>query len=134
MKMMRRFIPIIIATVMFFALHTKAMTSEENYKGHIRRLTQSGNNVAMFPCLSSDGQKMLYTLTIKESEEEVKAIKMMDGVQLVLGLISHLGRTPRQWRVRFHPDLFRTAWEPSLQMNSHGLIADKGSLKNNFTF
>jgi hypothetical protein len=63
---------------MFCVLHTTAMTSEENYKGHIRRLTQSGNNVAMFPCLSSDGQKMLYTLTIKESEEEVKAIKIMD--------------------------------------------------------
>lgn len=87
MKMMRRFMPIILAIIIICALHATSMTAEQNSKGHIRRLTQSGNNVAKYPCLSSDGQKMLYTLEIKESEEETRAIKIMnleDGTETEL--------------------------------------------------
>ena len=87
MKMMRRFIPITLAIILICVLHTTSMTAEENSKGHIRRLTQSGNNVAKYPCLSSDGQIMLYTLEIKESEEETRAIKIMnleDGTETEL--------------------------------------------------
>lgn len=87
MKMMRRFIPITLAIIFICVLHTTSMTAEENFEGHIRRLTQSGNNVAKYPCLSSDGQIMLYTLEIKESEEETKAIKIMnleDGTETEL--------------------------------------------------
>ncbi|HUU51777.1 MAG TPA: hypothetical protein VMW92_02020 [Candidatus Heimdallarchaeota archaeon] len=84
---MRRFIPITLAIILICVLHTTSMTAEENSKGHIRRLTQSGNNVAKYPCLSSDGQIMLYTLEIKESEEETRAIKIMnleDGTETEL--------------------------------------------------
>lgn len=76
--MLKKFIPIILAIIVICALHTTSITAEESSPGQIRRLTQSGNNVALFPCLSSDGQKMLYTLEIKESEEEAKAIKIMN--------------------------------------------------------
>ncbi len=76
--MLKKFIPIILAIIVICALHTTSFTAEENSPGQIRRLTQSGNNVALYPCLSSDGQKMLYTLQIKESEEEAKAIKIMN--------------------------------------------------------
>jgi hypothetical protein len=78
MKMMRRFIPITLTIIIFYALHATSMTAEKNTEGQIRRLTQSGNNVAKYPCLSSDGQTMLYTLEIKESEEEARAIRIMD--------------------------------------------------------
>lgn len=76
--MLKKFIPIILAIIVICALHTTSITAEENSPGQIRRLTQSGNNVALHPCLSSDGQKMLYTLEIKEIEEEAKAIKIMN--------------------------------------------------------
>lgn len=78
MNMMRRFIPIILVFCVFCFLHAKSVTVEENTKGHILRLTQSGNNIAKYPCLSSDGQKMLYTLEIKEDEAETKAITFMN--------------------------------------------------------
>ncbi len=85
--MIRRFIPIILVFIGFYALQTTSIKAEENSKGLIRRLTRSGNNVAKYPCLSSDGQKMLYTLEIKESEGETKAIKFMnleDGREIEL--------------------------------------------------
>ena len=85
--MMRRFIPIILAIIIFCALHATSMTAEDNTEGQIRRLTRSGNNVAKYPCLSSDGQTMLYTLEIKESGEEARAIKIMnlgDGTETEL--------------------------------------------------
>jgi len=87
MKMMRRFIPIILAIIIFCALHATSMTAVDNTEGQIRRLTRSGNNVAKYPCLSSDGQTMLYTLEIKESGEEARAIKIMnlgDGTETEL--------------------------------------------------
>ncbi len=87
MNMMRRFIPIAVASIVFCALYTTSKTVAENTEGYIRRLTQSGNNVAKYPCLSSDGQKMLYTLEIKEGEEEAKAIKILnlrDGTEAEL--------------------------------------------------
>lgn len=87
MKMMRRFIPIILAIIIFCALHATSMTAKDNTEGQIRRLTRSGNNVAKYPCLSSDGQTMLYTLEIKESGEEARAIKIMnlgDGTETEL--------------------------------------------------
>ncbi len=85
--MIRRFIPIILACLGLCALHATTITAEENSSGHIRRLTRSGNDVAKYPCLSSDGQKMLYTLEIAESEGETKAIKFMnleDGLETEL--------------------------------------------------
>ena len=85
--MMRRFIPIILAIIIFCTLHATSMTAVDNTEGQIRRLTRSGNNVAKYPCLSSDGQTMLYTLEIKESGEEARAIKIMnlgDGTETEL--------------------------------------------------
>lgn len=44
----------------------------------IKRLTFSGENVVHFPCLSDDGRWMLYILEIKEGEDSLKAIKVMN--------------------------------------------------------
>jgi hypothetical protein len=87
MNMIKRFIPIILVCFGFCALLTTSMAFEKNSKGHIRRLTRSGNDVARYPCLSSDGQKMLYTLEITESEGETEAIRFMnldDGFEIEL--------------------------------------------------
>lgn len=83
MNMIRRFIRIILVFIVICFLHTMSIKAEEKSKGHIRRLTHSGNNIAKYPCLSSDGQKMLYSLEIKEDEKGTKAIMFMnleDGV------------------------------------------------------
>ena len=85
--MIRRFIPIIVVFIVFWSLHTTSMTAEENSRGDIQRITRSGNDIAKYPCLSSDGQKMLYTLEIKADEAETKAIKFMnleDGTETEL--------------------------------------------------
>jgi Tol biopolymer transport system component len=87
MNMIRRFIPIILVSFAFCSLPVTSKTADENSGGQIRRLTRSGNATAKYPCLSSDGQKMLYTLEIKENDEETKAIKFMnleDGTETEL--------------------------------------------------
>jgi hypothetical protein len=87
MNMVKRFIPIILVCSVFCVLQTTFITAEENSKAHIRRLTRLGNDLAKFPCLSSDGQKMLYTLEIKENEGETRVIKYMnleDGTETEL--------------------------------------------------
>jgi Tol biopolymer transport system component len=87
MKKMRRFIPIIFTIIILCVQNTPSMAVEENSEGYIRRLTHSGNNVAKYPCLSSDGQKMLYTLEVKANGEEFKVIKILnleDGTEVEL--------------------------------------------------
>ena len=78
MKMSRRFIPIILLIIGLCSMHTPSISAEQNTEGHIRRLTQSGNNVARYPCLSRDGKRMLYVLEIEESERDTKAIMVMN--------------------------------------------------------
>jgi hypothetical protein len=78
MKMKKRFIPIILTISILCILNATSMAEDKSSEGYIRRLTQSGNNLAKYPCLSSDGQRMLYTLEIKENEEETKAINILN--------------------------------------------------------
>ncbi len=44
----------------------------------IKRLTYSGNNTVEYPCLSDDGLLMLYTMEIKNGQESLKAVRMMN--------------------------------------------------------
>jgi hypothetical protein len=46
--------------------------------GEIKRLTYSGNNVVHYPCLNDDGRWMLYTIEIKDEEEKIKAVRIMN--------------------------------------------------------
>lgn len=85
--MIKRFIPISLVFIILCVLHSTSLAAQKNSKGRIRRLTQSGNNVAKYPCLSSDGQKMLYILEIKENGEDAKAVKILsleDGTEMEL--------------------------------------------------
>jgi len=47
-------------------------------QGHIKRLTYSGNNSVHYPCLSDDGQWMLYVLENDTGEEVTRSIKLMN--------------------------------------------------------
>ena len=44
----------------------------------IKRLTYSGNNVVEYPCLSDDGRLVLYRVEIKNGQESLKAVRMLD--------------------------------------------------------
>lgn len=44
----------------------------------IRRLTYSGNNTVEYPCLSDDGRLVLYIVEIKNDQESLKAVRMMN--------------------------------------------------------
>jgi Tol biopolymer transport system component len=46
-------------------------------QGYIVRLTHSGNDSVHYPCLSDDGQWMLYELATKNGEEIIKSLKIM---------------------------------------------------------
>jgi hypothetical protein len=44
----------------------------------IKRLTYSGNNVVEYPCLSDDGRLVLYIVEIKNDQESLKSVRMMN--------------------------------------------------------
>lgn len=69
---------IVIALVIIFFATGSLSSDVLNNRGHIRRLTHSGNNSVHFPCLSDDGQRMLYVLETKNGEETTKSIRIMD--------------------------------------------------------
>ena len=73
--MIKKYTPIAAAFV--FLWMTASLFAITNGAG-IQRLTYSGNNVAEYPCLSDDGQWMLYVLDIKEGDTTIKAVMLMD--------------------------------------------------------
>ena len=44
----------------------------------IKRLTYSGNNVVGYPCLSDDGRLVLYTVEIKNGQESLMVVRIMN--------------------------------------------------------
>lgn len=66
----------IAAALIFSCLMTAFMTNAN--ANEIIRLTYSGNNGVDYPCLSDNGQWMLYVLEIKESDKTTKAVILKD--------------------------------------------------------
>lgn len=65
--------------VSFFLIAIPQLNAlEARNQGEIKRLTYSGNNVVHYPCLSDDGRQMLYTIEIKDEEETIKAVRIMN--------------------------------------------------------
>jgi hypothetical protein len=64
--------------VIFFA--TGSLSSDVlKSQGHIRRLTHSGNNSVHYPCLSDDGQWILYVLEANDGEEITRSINLINA-------------------------------------------------------
>jgi len=86
-EMIKKYIQI-AAIVSFFLMSISQMKAmEARNQGEIKRLTYSGNNVVNYPCLSDDGRWMLYTVEIKDEEETINAIRVMnvgDGKEIEL--------------------------------------------------
>ncbi len=55
-----------------------ALNTNESLASSIKRLTYSGNNVVLYPCLSEDGRRMAYVLEIRDGTEPKKSIRLMD--------------------------------------------------------
>lgn len=69
----------IAAIVSFFLIAISKLNAlEARNQGEIKRLTYSGNDVVYYPCLSDDGRWMLYTVEIKDEEDTIKAIRLMN--------------------------------------------------------
>ncbi len=76
--MIKKYIQI-AAIISFFLIAISPLNAkDESNPGEIRRLTYSGNNVVHYPCLSDDGRWMLYTIEIKDEEETIKAVRIMN--------------------------------------------------------
>lgn len=75
MKMIKK-IKLLAPAFLCFGLMASFMARAHG--NEIKRLTYSGNNVVDYPCLSNDGQSMLYVLEIKEGETATKAVMVMD--------------------------------------------------------
>ncbi len=67
-----------ITSVLIWMTVTSLYPDTWENRGHITRLTHSGNNVVHYPCLSDDGQWMLYVLEIKNGEEIIKTVRIMN--------------------------------------------------------
>lgn len=67
-------IVLIISILITGALYSDVFKNQ----GQIKRLTFSGNNAVHFPCLSDDGQWMLYILEINSGEEITKSLRLMN--------------------------------------------------------
>lgn len=76
--MIKRFIPIGPAVILLWIAASPLYSESIDFRGHIRRLTFSGNNVIHFPCLSDDGRIMLYVVEIKGEEKTKKAIRVLN--------------------------------------------------------
>ncbi|NIM57658.1 MAG: hypothetical protein GTO16_01780 [Candidatus Aminicenantes bacterium] len=69
----------IAAIISFFLIAILQLSAKgASNPGEIKRLTYSGNNVVHYPCLSDDGRWMIYTVEIKDEEETIMAIRVMN--------------------------------------------------------
>jgi hypothetical protein len=70
---------LLVAAVIFLWIAILPLDKENRLTGsQIKRLTFTGENAVHFPSLSDDGRWMLYVLEIKEGENSLKAIKVMN--------------------------------------------------------
>lgn len=76
--MIKKFIPIGAAVILFWIAASSTYSESIDFLSNIRRLTFSGNNVVHFPCLSDDGRIMLYVVEINDGEKTTKAVRVMN--------------------------------------------------------
>jgi len=67
----------IIMVIIFLLTGTLSSEVFAN-QGYIKRLTHSGNNTVHYPCLSEDGQWMLYVLENDSGEKIIRSILLMN--------------------------------------------------------
>jgi len=76
--MIKKYIQIAAIVSFFLIVISQLNAMEAHNQGEIKRLTYSGNNVVHYPCLSDDGRWMLYTIEIKDEQETIKAVRIMN--------------------------------------------------------
>ncbi len=65
--------------VIFILLGVGSLISEEMAnEGKIKRLTYSGNDSILNPCLDDEGKWMLYVLEVKEADVKTRVLRIMD--------------------------------------------------------
>ena len=65
--------------LLIILLMTGTVFSEvSNKQGQIKRLTHTGNDRALYPCLSDDGERVLYVLEMDSETGTNKSLKLMN--------------------------------------------------------
>jgi len=67
-----------MASVLICLTVSSVSFTHSQERGQIKRLTHSGNHTPTYPCLSEDGQRMIYVLEKKNGDEITKSIKIMN--------------------------------------------------------
>jgi hypothetical protein len=66
-----------MAIFIFIGLRS-ALSKDAGSRGTIKRLTFSGNDSVLYPCLDDDGKCMLYVLEVKEGEQITRVLRMLE--------------------------------------------------------
>ncbi|MFC2167130.1 hypothetical protein ACFLQZ_04115 [Acidobacteriota bacterium] len=76
--MIKKLIPL-LSTVLLLSLILFPIETENSVlNGVIKRLTESGNSTARFPCLNDLGDKVLYVLETDDGDQLTKSIQILD--------------------------------------------------------
>ena len=76
---MRKKIKIIFLTVVLILTGQISLLAKNTQnQGTIKRLTYSGNDSVLYPCLNDDGKWMLYVRELKEGDKTTKVLQVMD--------------------------------------------------------
>jgi hypothetical protein len=68
----------IITSILVCLTVSSVSFPQSKERGRIKRLTHSGNHTPIYPCLSEDGQRMIYVLEEINGDEITKAVKIMN--------------------------------------------------------
>ena len=76
--MVKKLVPIVAVFILFQVAESSPALENRDRPGQIRRLTYSGKNVVQYPCLDDSGSRMIYILEIKDGEDTVKTVRIMN--------------------------------------------------------
>ncbi|MCJ7579519.1 MAG: hypothetical protein MUP98_03175, partial [Candidatus Aminicenantes bacterium] len=76
--MIKKIIPLLSTVFLFSLTIFPNEAGNPVLKGVIKRLTQSGNSSAHFPCLNDLGDKVLFILETENGEQLIKSIQILD--------------------------------------------------------
>lgn len=76
--MTKRFVFIFSTLFLLCLAFFPQQNQPERFSGEITRVTYSGENMVHFPCLSDDGQNMLYILESQEGEKTKKSLRFLN--------------------------------------------------------
>jgi hypothetical protein len=76
--MRKKIAGITLMMIFVFIGYRSVFSKNEHNQGTIKRLTYSANDSVLYPCLNDNGKWMLYVLEVKEGENIIRALRIME--------------------------------------------------------